>query len=127
MIVKKMKILLFILVILFLNGCTTGSFTMTNGNISFNDQEISGSYHYFKGYKQKSYQFNEGDTLKFANEISTESGSLQITVKDNDDEIIHEIKDNGNSEVQIIESGKHRIRIGATDHEGSFHLSWVVE
>lgn len=125
---RKIRILFIVVLILLISGCTSGGYSMRNGNIEFYKQEISGSYDNFNGHKEKRYRFKEGTTISFSSDFSTENGSLLITVKNkSNDTIIYQTHDSDSGTVKIDESGNYTIRIEGENHKGHFNLSWTVE
>jgi hypothetical protein len=118
---KSIIVFLLILVTLF-TSCTYGSYSIISGSIDMGKDEISGSYSKFNGYKQKKYDFNKGDEIVLNTEIKTESGDLSILIIDENDDIIHEIKESGQNSLPIGDSGEYNIRVSGQDHKGEFNI-----
>ncbi len=113
-------VLLFLITIF--TSCTYGSYSIKVGDVEMGNHEISGSYSSFNGFKQRTYDFEEGDSFNFNTIIETESGELKVLLIDEDDNVIHEISNTGNSSFEIKETGEYSIRVEGVEHKGSFSV-----
>ncbi|MDW7668547.1 MAG: hypothetical protein SCJ93_06965 [Bacillota bacterium] len=86
------------------------------------ENEINGSYSKFNGFKEKKYDFKEGDSLNFDTVIESESGELKVLLIDEDDNVIHEISNTGNSSFEIKETGEYSIRVEGVEHKCNFSV-----
>ena len=126
---SKSLILVYLLIfITIFSGCTYGSHSIRSGSIDMSSSEISGSYSKFNGFKQKKFDFIKGDKVNFNTEIKTESGNLSITVLDENDSIIHEIDESGQTTVNIEKNGNYYVRVDGQKHKGNFSIKldyWI--
>jgi len=109
-----------------LTGCTRGNYTIIMGSVSFSDQKAVGSYSSFNGYKERIITLEEGEKLSVSAEVKTESGSLEISLLDNDKNVLLSFTGSGEKTFTIPETGSYRIRAAGNKHAGSFILNWDI-
>lgn len=119
---KNIILILFVVLTIFITGCTYGSYSIKIGSIDMEKDEISGSYSNFNGFKERKYDFSESSPVSFNANIETESGQLKISILDENENIIHEIDKSGVSSIEIKEPYKYTIRVEGIDHKGSFSV-----
>jgi len=78
----------------------------------------SAEYQYFDGYMQRNLWMEEGDVLKVS--IETVEGEVDLTIKDNEGNIIFSEKAVETKVFEVEVSGKITVRIDGDKHEGSF-------
>ena len=125
--VKDIIFILFIVLTIFITGCTYGSYSIKVGSVDMGKNEVSGSYSEFNGFKSKNYDFEEGDSLNFDTEIETESGELKILLLDEDKNILQEISESGESNYEVKETSDYNIRVEAIEHKGSFSVEIEIK
>ena len=128
MLKKNLYLLITLILLAVLTGCTCGSFTILNGSELNTSTKMSMSYEKFNGFKQRNIEVREDETLVISVNIVTEAGSIDAYVaKDNDTtNSTYTGKDIPTSSftVTITKPGKYTIRVDAQNHTGSYSFSW---
>lgn len=126
---KKNGLLLVLLVLItILGGCTRGSGTVTNASELHTSTKMSMLYDKFNGYKEAQIKVKEGESVVVTVNFVTESGSIDAYIaKNNDtDNSSYEGHDISTSSftVTLSEQRNYTIRVDAKDHTGSYSFSW---
>ena len=128
MLKKNFCLLIALMVLIVLTGCTCGSFTVLKSSELNTPTMMSMSYEKFNGFKQRQIKVLEDETLVISVNIVTEAGSIDAYVaKDNDtSNSTYEGNDIPTSSfiVTLTEPGKYTIRVDAENHTGSYSFSW---
>lgn len=119
---KNIILILFVVLAIFVTGCTYGSYSIKIGSVDMEKDEINGSYSEFNGFKERKYDFSESSSVSFNTNIKTESGQLKILILDENENIIHEIDKSGVSSIEIKEPYEYTIRVEGIDHKGNFSV-----
>lgn len=126
---KKNSLLLILVVLLtMLSGCTMGSGTVKNASELNTPTKMSMLYDKFNGYKETQIEVKENEPLIVAISVVTESGSIDAYIaKDNDTDNCdykgHDIQTSSFA-VTLSERGSYTIRVDAENHTGSYSFSW---
>ena len=85
---------------------------------------ISASFKYYNGEKDKNISFNKGDEVTVKYNIELEEGSLNIDIEDEDGNKVFS-KNVGNGEVKfnVDKEGTYRIKFRADKAKGSYSIS----
>ena len=122
---KKFVILVILLIfILLLNGCSGGRHIFVFGGIQPGENSLNGEYRRFYGHYFKRVQFNENDIVKFNFNQDTKRGNIEASLINSDGEEIDFIKDE--KDFQIEENDNYKIQVNGSGHRGSFKLEWQV-
>jgi hypothetical protein len=129
LIMKKKNLLLITLILVaILSGCSKGSGTVKNASELNTPTKISMIYEEFNGYKEKQIRVKENEPIIVAVNIVTESGSIDAYIaKYNDtDNCSYEGHDIETSSFSVIlsEQGDYTVRVDAKKHTGSYSFSW---
>ncbi|MDF2988179.1 MAG: hypothetical protein K0R50_3689 [Eubacterium sp.] len=124
---NRFKILIIcIITIVILSGCTYGSFTSV-GSIEVNTfSKMSMSYQKFNGYKSTDIHVDEGETVEINADIVTEKGKIGMTIEDEDDKKVYEGTDipTSNFKVTLDKAGDYKVTVTGDKHKGSYKISW---
>ncbi|QVK20948.1 hypothetical protein KHQ82_01025 [Mycoplasmatota bacterium] len=124
---KRKTAIILMVILLLLTGCSGGSYKITIGEIDFNKDGVSGAYKEFNGYQFTSIKLEEGDTISFNLEVTTEEGNFTVKILDSEGDIILSINSDEHSKDLLIEhTGTYRIQVEGDKHEGEFDLVWYV-
>jgi hypothetical protein len=120
---KKISfIVLCILLISLLAGCSGGAYTISIGDIGSSGNSISGSYDSFSGHYYKTAKFEKGQTINFSFSANTVSCELSARVIDSKGNTVVELK--GDQSVQIDKTDTYKIQVEGQKHQGGLLLSW---
>ncbi|XMB67259.1 hypothetical protein RI065_01690 [Mycoplasmatota bacterium zrk1] len=124
---KRKTVIILMVILLLLTGCSGGSYKITMGEIDFTKDGVSGGYKEFNGYQFTSIKLEEGDTISFNLEVTTEEGNFTVKILDSEGDIILSINSDEHSKDLLIEhTGTYRIQVEGDKHEGEFDLVWYV-
>lgn len=121
--------ILIIFIVLLFGGCTHGS-SFTIGSLENNTTTSMYMKHIkFSGNKNTEFNINEGEYAEITVDITTESGKIDLYIRDDKDNIAYEGNklQTGKFTVTIKDSGKYKIRIEAKDHKGSYLVKWNIK
>lgn len=78
------------------------------------------------GDKKTEIEFEKGQKVTLNYQSKLENGELSMQILSPEDEVIHEfeVDDDGNVEIEIMESGTYIILITGTEFKGSYRLEW---
>lgn len=113
----------FVLIIL-TAGCTRGSFITIKSHENNTPTSIAMSYENFSGSKSKTISLDEPSDVSVI--VSTESGSLCLSITDKDGNSYYKGIDIPSSSfhVSLDKQGKYVITVTADNHKGSYDISW---
>ncbi|QSX05531.1 PPC domain-containing protein [Sedimentibacter sp. zth1] len=117
-----------LVLILFLCGCSGGSYITTKSVEKNNANEMSMKYEKFKGYKYYKLKVKEGEEIIVTVDIKTENGKISAYIA-KDDDVENAVYrgtniPTSNFTVSITESGTYTIRVDAVNHKGSYSFKW---
>lgn len=130
---KKSTILfssVIVIVMLLLSGCTTGSYSVKNGNENNTTTKMSMSHDSFNGHKQTKITVKKDNPIEVMVNFTTESGTISAYISndkgDDTENYIYEGNDIQTSSftVNLTEAGTYIIRVDGADHSGSYSFSW---
>jgi len=108
-------------------GCTQGSYHIRSGEVEFSPGYASGAYTSFHGYKERLVRAVAGEVYTISNLVQTDARELHTLLLDPDRAVSGEFAGTGEMVLQILQTGRYRIRVSAQEHKGSFALSWSVD
>ena len=123
---KRMLAAMMTACLLLLTGCEFSSNSMLMSVEKETRTSCSVRYAKFNGRKQHVIR-TYGDTRTILLDVVTESGTLGVTVKDKDGQVIYEAEGlkTGASVIALPESGKYTVIMRAEEHSGSYALDWA--
>ncbi len=114
-----------------LGGCAFGigsaqSYFVKNCVQGQRDDSFYARYALFRGNRVYSIHVPEGKELAVRVEITTESGTLGLTIQKDGGETVYEGNrlETGSFTVNLRESGTYRVNVRADEHKGSYRFSW---
>ncbi len=117
-------IIAILIIVLCVSGCTNGGYSTIKSVEKGTSKYWQMSYEKFNGNKKYTLKSSEDGEHTFNIEIITNSGTLGLTIKDEDGTSIY----NGNElpsssfEVKANGKGKYTIEAKANNHNGSFNI-----
>lgn len=126
---NKMIVLISELIILFLVGCSGGSYKSTNSIENNTKNSMEMSYSSFDGHKFNSIKLKEGDQLNLNIEIVTKEGDLKITLVDKNDNELFKIenpKELIRKTIKIEKDSTYKLKVEGK-HKGSYKITWNVK
>lgn len=117
-----------IITIVFLTGCTVGSYTVIIANEKNTPNSMVMSYSSFDGFKYRSLNLREGDNRDLSIDVSTKEGSLEVSLIDEKDNKVFKTenpREEIHRTINIDENGKYRIKVEG-NHKGSYRISWDI-
>lgn len=135
---KKLLIVRMICVLLMLagvlccfGGCAFGigsaqSYFLKNCIQEQKNDTVSARYELFRGNRVYTIRVPEGKEYAVQVEITTESGTLGLTIQKDGGETVYEGNrlETGSFTVNLRESGTYRVNVRADEHKGSYRFSW---
>ncbi len=123
----KKILFIFIILVILLSGCTTGSGTVLRGSEDNGPSKMSMTYEKFTGHKQTHITVKD-EPVTVTVSIVTESGTIDAYIaKDNDVSNAsyegHDIQTRTFT-VTLSEPGDYVARVDAKSHSGSYSFSW---
>ncbi|MFD3156789.1 hypothetical protein ACFIJ5_08015 [Haloimpatiens sp. FM7330] len=118
-----------LLVLIFLVGCSGGSYKTKSSDESNTNNSMKMSYSDFEGYKFTSIKLKKGDELNLNINVTTEEGNLKITfVDENDNELfkVENPKEQINKTIEINKDATYKIKVGGK-HKGSYNITWDIK
>jgi major membrane immunogen (membrane-anchored lipoprotein) len=117
-----------IVLVVFLVGCSGGSYRtiMSMENTTANSTEMS--YSSFKGSKFISQRLKSGDELSLNVEVVTKEGSLTITLTDENNKELFKTenpKESIKEKIKIDKDSTYKIKVEG-NHKGSYKITWDV-
>lgn len=126
---SKVMILINTLMILFLVGCSGGSYKSINSIESNTNNSMEMSYSSFDGHKFNSIKLRQGDELNLNIEVITKEGTLKITLVDKNDNELFKVenpKEPINKTIKIEKDSTYKIKVEGK-HKGSYKISWDIK
>lgn len=126
---SKIIILINSLMILFLVGCSGGSYKSTNSIENNTNNSMEMSYSSFEGHKFNSFKLKEGDELNLNIEVITKEGTLKISLVDKNDNELFKIENPKESVKKVIKIEKdstYKLKVEGK-HKGSYKITWNVK
>ncbi|MBM7872156.1 major membrane immunogen (membrane-anchored lipoprotein) [Clostridium pascui] len=126
---SKIMILINALIILFLVGCSGGSYKSTNSIENNTKNSMEMSYSSFDGHKFNSIKLKEGDELNLNIEIVTKEGTLKITLVDKNDNELFKIENPNeliSKKIKIEKDSTYKLKVEGK-HKGSYKITWNVK
>ncbi|NLJ30288.1 MAG: hypothetical protein GX424_01560 [Clostridiales bacterium] len=122
--IKKITLAVGLTLIILMAGCTRGSFITIKSHENNTPTSMSMSYEKFSGSKLKTISLDEPSDVSVV--VSTESGSLDISITDKDGYSYYAGTDIPSSSfrVSLDKQGKYEITVNADNHKGSYNISW---
>lgn len=109
-------------------GCTgsKGCFSQYKCTENLNKDSWKVSYENFDGSKYINIKLKEEEVRPFKVNVESESGELDLIIRDGKNKIIFEKFNISTSsfEIPIKEDGKYKIKFNGHDHKGSFNIIW---
>lgn len=125
---KILVLLLTMLVCVYITGCSGGSYTTKLSTENNGKTYMEMSYSSFSGNKYKELKLESGDTLELNIDVKTESGNLDVSVTDEDDNKIYNVENPEKTieeKINISKDGKYKIKVEG-EHKGSFKIAWNI-
>lgn len=126
---SKAMILINTLIILFLVGCSGGSYKCVNSIENNTNNSMEMSYSSFDGHKFNSIKLKKGDELNLNIEVITEEGTLKITLVDKNDNELFKVenpKESINKTIKIEKDSTYKVKVEGK-HKGSYKITWDVK
>lgn len=126
---NKMMILVNALVILFLIGCSGGSYKSINSIENNTNNSMESSYSSFNGHKFSSFKLEKGDELNLNIEVITKEGTLKITLIDKNDNELFKVenpKELITKTIKIEKDDTYKVKVEG-EHKGSYKIAWDVK
>lgn len=104
-----------------------------NIRIGFSENNVgdglSASFKYFNGTRDKKVKFEEGKNVVIKYSLTEKSGSLSMTVFDEEENVIDSKEGTGEGEItfSVEKTQKYIIRIQAEKAKGKYKFSWSEE
>ena len=126
MINKKYILLIIVLTIILLSGCTYGSYSSTRAVEISTSSQMSMSYEKFNGYKATSIKVKEGNPVDVNVDIVSNTGKLDMSITDEKDHSVYEGKDIPTSSfsVSLDKPGDYKLIVSGEKHSGSYKITW---
>ncbi|AEY66436.1 hypothetical protein [Clostridium sp. BNL1100] len=126
MINKKYILLIIVLTIILLSGCTYGSYSSTRAVEISTSSQMSMSYEKFNGYKATSIKVKEGNPVDVNVDIVSNTGKLDMSITDEKDHSVYEGKDIPTSSfsVSLDKPGDYKLKVSGEKHSGSYKITW---
>ncbi len=112
-------------------GCAFGigsaqSYFLKNCIQEQKNDTVSARYELFRGNRVYTIHVPEGKELAVRVEITTESGTLGLTIQKDGQDTVYEGNhlETGTFTVYLRESGTYRVNFLANEHKGSYRVSW---
>ncbi len=125
---KKLLSVIMAMMIFLFTGCTSGSYTVKNGNENNTLTKMSMNYDDFNGHKQTKIKVGSNEAVDVRVNIVTDSGSIDAYITKDDNIENSEYKGNEISTsdftVKLSEEGTYTVRVDAKHHSGSYSFSW---
>jgi hypothetical protein len=115
-----------ILLVAVLSGCTYGSGISRNSKEFNTSTTMSMKYDKFDGHKSTSVKVKEGEAIDINVDIVTVSGKISLSIIDENGKSFYKGTDIPTSTfvVSIDKKGKYNIKVSSENHEGSYKISW---
>jgi hypothetical protein len=113
--------------IVLMTGCTSNSFFTTKLFEHNTSTSMFMSYEKFSGTKTKTMTIDEPSEVDV--DITTESGSLDLTITDKDGNSYYAGSDipTSNFSVKLDKAGEYEIKAEADNHKGSCEITWNAQ
>lgn len=124
---KKIIISVVLIITLFgMVGCTRGSGVMLMGTEKNSNNKMSMSYYRFTGYRETDLQVDEGKEVVISVNIVTEKGTIDASIKDENDNYAYEGHEIPTSDfsVTLSEPGDYTIKVETKKHKGGYSFEW---
>lgn len=122
---RYFSLILSIILLSSIVGCTISSKIITIGNIDSHGNEITGKYEKFSGYYAKRIKLRENQSLQINFEETTDKGNIRALITDSKKNEILELSQNGeNITFNPPKKGMYYIRVEGKEHRGSFNIEW---
>lgn len=112
-------------------GCAFGigsaqSYFLKNCVHEQKNDTVSARYELFRGNRVYTIRVPEGKEYAVQVEITTESGTLGLTIQKDGQDPVYEGNhlETGTFTVYLRESGTYRVNFRANEHKGSYRFSW---
>lgn len=114
-----------------LGGCAFGigsaqSYFLKNCIQEQKNDTVSARYELFRGNRVYTIRVPKGKEYAVQVEITTESGTLGLTIQKDGGETVYEGNrlETGSFTANLRESGTYRVNFLANEHKGSYRFSW---
>lgn len=123
---RIMGLVLCMMMVFQLVGCTSGSYSVLLANEKNTSNSISMKYSKFNGYKQTTLTLKENETVDVSVDIVTSEGHLDLSIIDENEQSAYQGTDIPTSsfKVTLDKAGKYKIKVSADNHSGSYAISW---
>lgn len=125
----KMTILMITLTTLFFTGCSGGKYNSIMSVENNTNNSIEMSYSSFDGYKYKKFKLKQGDELNLNVEVTTEEGTLIISLADKNNNELFKVENPIKSITETIKIEKdstYTLKIEGK-HKGSYKITWNIK
>ena len=126
---KNKIIISILLIILFLVGCSGGSYK-TKCSVEDNTKNsMVMSYLNFEGYKFTTIKLKNGDKLNFNIKVTTEEGNLKVMLINEKNEELFSVenpKEDIIKTIEISKDGNYKLKVEG-NHKGSYEIFWDIE
>ncbi|MDS0527623.1 hypothetical protein NNC19_18190 [Clostridium sp. SHJSY1] len=126
---KILSLILTLLVCMYFTGCSGGSYVTKLSWENSRKSYMKMLYSSFSGNKYTELKLQSGDILELNIDVKTESGSLEVSVTDEDNNKIYSTENPEKTieeKINISKDGKYKIKVEG-EHKGSFKVSWNIE
>lgn len=124
----KRRLAIFILVLssLMLQSCKEAGYSFKNATENTTEYSINVSYDNFHGEKSEVITIDEGVKPSLHFSFVTESGNLDVYVKDAERKLVYVKNSVGTSEfkVDLESAGEYIVTMIGDEHKGSFNMFW---
>ncbi len=123
---RLIGLLISILLVASLIGCTTGSYTATLATEKNTSTSMAMTYAKMNGHKTASLSIEDNEILEVDVDVVSKDGQLDLSIVNEQDESFYQGTDMPTSSftVTLDKKGKYKITVNAKDHKGSYNITW---
>lgn len=104
---------------------TMGSYSLRNGYIKFDHNQIVGSCSSFNGYQEEVNRIKEAANISITVESTSKEGNLYFVILDQDKTELLRVNPGERIESFTLEKETYRFRIVGEDYSGQFKVSYT--
>ncbi|MGN1207087.1 MAG: PKD domain-containing protein [Eubacteriales bacterium] len=107
-------------------SCGTTGYVTVKSVESRNANGFSMRYEKFDGVKRETVTVKEGTTMELKVSVTTEAGTLAISVEHKDGTVAYRGTELPSSEFSVVlsDAGTYTVTLTAEDHRGAYAFSW---